>query len=184
MDGGGQESRLRAGRTENVAGIVGMAKALGLARARAREEASRLEPLRDFLIEGVLREEPRARLDRPSRKEIATRRLLRPAPRCNADGTPSIARSLWDWRFFWVCLYLLGFGAVSRADSDGSIPPTQAAAASASRLEAAPRGSNSTTSSRNLACSVATLIGMAPVLSVIHGGTTGGGPPKNRSRDR
>ena len=61
MDGGSQESRLRAG-TENVAGIVGMGKALELARGRASGEASRLDQLRDFLIGKVLEEEPRAQL--------------------------------------------------------------------------------------------------------------------------
>ncbi len=51
--GGGQESRMRSG-TENVAGIVGLAKALDIAATDRAVEAARLVPLRDMLISGIM----------------------------------------------------------------------------------------------------------------------------------
>lgn len=50
--GGGQEHRLRSG-TENVAGIVGFAKAFELAQADREAEGNRLAALRDMLIAGI-----------------------------------------------------------------------------------------------------------------------------------
>ena len=55
--GGGQENGLRSG-TENVSGIVGMAKAAELAQAEMETESKRLIALRDKLIDGVLDEIP------------------------------------------------------------------------------------------------------------------------------
>ncbi|MFA6429425.1 MAG: aminotransferase class V-fold PLP-dependent enzyme [Patescibacteria group bacterium] len=52
--GGGQERNLRSG-TENVPGIVGMAKALELLEEGREAENVRLTTLRDRLIEGLLR---------------------------------------------------------------------------------------------------------------------------------
>jgi cysteine desulfurase len=60
--GGGQEAGLRAG-TENVAGIVGFARALELAVAELPEEAARLGALRDRLEASVLAEIPRTRIN-------------------------------------------------------------------------------------------------------------------------
>lgn len=51
--GGGQEINLRAG-TENVAGIVGLAKALTIAQAEKEKEVARLIPLRDKLMDGIM----------------------------------------------------------------------------------------------------------------------------------
>lgn len=51
--GGGQERGLRSG-TENVPGIVGLAKAFELAQADKEAENARLSALRDRLIEGLL----------------------------------------------------------------------------------------------------------------------------------
>lgn len=52
--GGGQEFGLRSG-MENVAGIVGLAKALEVSVGKIGSERDRLEKLRDKLIEGVLK---------------------------------------------------------------------------------------------------------------------------------
>lgn len=53
VQGGGQEKGLRPG-SENVPGIVGMAKAAELAQAEMADEAKRLVGLRDRLVKGVL----------------------------------------------------------------------------------------------------------------------------------
>lgn len=53
ISGGGQERRRRAG-TENVAGIVGMAKALQLAEEQRPSYAAHCASLRDRLAEGLL----------------------------------------------------------------------------------------------------------------------------------
>ncbi len=62
MFGGSQERGVRPG-TENVAGIVGLAAALALAQADREAESSRLVPLRDKLIRGVLEAIPKTRLN-------------------------------------------------------------------------------------------------------------------------
>ncbi len=51
--GGPQERGIRPG-TENIAGIVGMARALELVQAQKESETKRLTALRDQLIDGVL----------------------------------------------------------------------------------------------------------------------------------
>jgi cysteine desulfurase len=53
MYGGGQERSLRPG-TENVAGIVGFARAVELSATRRKEESARQTALRDQLIDGIL----------------------------------------------------------------------------------------------------------------------------------
>ena len=60
--GGGQERKRRPG-TENVAGIVGLGKALELAAADLDEAGFRLAKLRDRLLRGVLDKIPRVRLN-------------------------------------------------------------------------------------------------------------------------
>ena len=57
IDGGGQEGGLRAG-TENVAGIVGMAKAVELLQRRGEEDRKKLAELGKRLISGVLERIP------------------------------------------------------------------------------------------------------------------------------
>ncbi len=52
IHGGAQERRRRAG-TENVAGIVGLAKAFELAQKECKEENERLIKLRDGLLQGL-----------------------------------------------------------------------------------------------------------------------------------
>ncbi|ABB15341.1 cysteine desulfurase NifS [Carboxydothermus hydrogenoformans] len=61
-NGGGQERKRRPG-TENVAGIVGLGKAIELAVAEMPEESARLTKLRDKLIKGVLERIPYVRLN-------------------------------------------------------------------------------------------------------------------------
>jgi len=52
LRGGGQESKKRSG-TQNVAGVVGMAKALEIMLARQAEEEPRMRAQKDRIIEGV-----------------------------------------------------------------------------------------------------------------------------------
>lgn len=62
IDGGGQESRRRAG-TENVAGIAGMGLALELATASLEGKMEHERKLRDYVISRVLKNIPEARLN-------------------------------------------------------------------------------------------------------------------------
>ncbi len=61
IHGGGQERERRSG-TENVAGAVGLARALELADAERVDAAARVSAMRDELITGVLERVPTARL--------------------------------------------------------------------------------------------------------------------------
>jgi cysteine desulfurase len=61
IHGGGQEFGKRAG-TENVAGIMGLAKALEIATADIPGKIAKLTPLRDRLIDGIL-QIPQTRLN-------------------------------------------------------------------------------------------------------------------------
>ncbi len=60
---GGQQERGRRATTENVAGIVGFAKAAELANAEREAEHDRQEKLRDHAIERILAEIPHAKLN-------------------------------------------------------------------------------------------------------------------------
>ena len=62
IHGGGQERGKRAG-TENVAGIVGMAKAAELAHANMKRRIQKEIMLRNYMIERVLHEIPNVRLN-------------------------------------------------------------------------------------------------------------------------
>ena len=62
--GGGQEDGYRSG-TENLPGIVGMGVAAELVRREWQEESRRLAPLRDQLVDGLLRLLPEAVLTGP-----------------------------------------------------------------------------------------------------------------------
>ncbi len=62
IHGGGQESGLRSG-TENVPGIVGFGKACELASKRLSQYQEQMIDLRDYLIQKVLNEIPRSRLN-------------------------------------------------------------------------------------------------------------------------
>lgn len=63
IHGGGQERGRRAG-TENIAGIVGLGKAMELATSNVEEHAKKLTILRDKLIDGLLKV-PHSRLNGP-----------------------------------------------------------------------------------------------------------------------
>lgn len=62
QSGGGQERQRRAG-TENVAGIVGAAVALGVAEQQREANSARCAALRDRLVSGVLSRIPDARFN-------------------------------------------------------------------------------------------------------------------------
>ena len=62
MHGGAQERAQRAG-TENLAGIVGMGKAIELATQNLEANAARMTRLRDKLIDSILAEIPEVRLN-------------------------------------------------------------------------------------------------------------------------
>lgn len=70
ITGGGQEFGLRAG-TENIAGIVGFAKALQLAESRKKSETLRLAKLRDHAIKRLLNEIPNTILNGSHEHRIA-----------------------------------------------------------------------------------------------------------------
>ncbi len=69
IHGGGQESGKRAG-TENVAGIVGMAKALSIAHTEMQRKQKEETALRNFFIREVLREIPDVRLNGHAEKRL------------------------------------------------------------------------------------------------------------------
>lgn len=63
IHGGGQERNRRAG-TENIAGIVGLGKAIEMATENLDEHIAKMSKLRDKLIDGIL-EVPYSRLNGP-----------------------------------------------------------------------------------------------------------------------
>jgi cysteine desulfurase len=67
IHGGGHENGLRAG-TENVAGMIGLAKALELAKKEKIKESARLKKLREYMIKRIEKEIPKVILN-GSRKE-------------------------------------------------------------------------------------------------------------------
>ncbi len=69
IHGGQQERGKRAG-TENLAGIIGFAKATELAIAEQEEEAQRQAKLRDHAIERILNEIPHTRLNGHATKRL------------------------------------------------------------------------------------------------------------------
>lgn len=67
--GGGQEFGVRAG-TENVAAIVGLAKALEVAQRSKEKDSQRILELREYLIDGILKEIPKTRLNGSREKRL------------------------------------------------------------------------------------------------------------------
>ena len=62
INGGAQEKTQRAG-TENMASIVGLGKAIEIAEANVEQHNEYLIPLRDHMIERILKEIPHSRLN-------------------------------------------------------------------------------------------------------------------------
>ena len=62
IHGGAQEKRRRAG-TENIAGIVGLGKAIELANEEIEQNATKVSALRDKLINGILEKIPYSKLN-------------------------------------------------------------------------------------------------------------------------
>lgn len=69
IHGGGQERNRRAG-TENIAGIVGLGKAIELSMNEMDEEVARLTALRDKLTNGILEKIPHAKLNGHPEKRL------------------------------------------------------------------------------------------------------------------
>ena len=69
IHGGGQEKGKRAG-TENVAGIVGMAKALAIANQDMERKMKEITNLRNYFVKRVLQEIPNVRLNGHARKRL------------------------------------------------------------------------------------------------------------------
>jgi cysteine desulfurase len=110
--GGGQESGLRSG-TENVAGAVGLAKALEIAVQKREKESKRLTNLRNYAIVKIGKEIPNSSLNGdlenrlPSNINIC---LVPPKPLAKEDS------SKFDSEFLVIKLDTLGF-AVSAASA-------------------------------------------------------------------
>lgn len=62
QDGGDQEYKIRAG-THNVTGIVGLGKAIELVQKKQPQESKKVQVLRDYMIEKILREIPQTHLN-------------------------------------------------------------------------------------------------------------------------
>lgn len=67
---GGQQERGRRAGTENVPGIVGIAKACEIAMTEMEERMKKETELRDYLIERILKEIPYTRLNGHSKKRL------------------------------------------------------------------------------------------------------------------
>ena len=62
IEGGAQEKRKRAG-TENIAGIVGLSKALEIANAEMEEKSAYLKKMQSYIIENIEKRIPYCRLN-------------------------------------------------------------------------------------------------------------------------
>jgi cysteine desulfurase len=69
IHGGGQERKRRAG-TENIAGIVGLGKAIELATSDIPGHNAKIKAMRDRLIKGVLEKIPNSRLNGHPEKRL------------------------------------------------------------------------------------------------------------------
>ncbi len=109
MDGGAQERGKRAG-TENVASIVGLAKAMEIACSTIEERAARLTPMRDKLIAGLSKIE---------------RSHLNGDPRCRLPGNVSFCFEGVEGESMLLLLDMNGISASSgSACTSGSLDPS------------------------------------------------------------
>jgi len=69
IHGGGHEDSLRAG-TENIPGIVALAKALTLAEKEKKKESARLNKLRNYMIKKIKKEIPRVLLNGSAKERL------------------------------------------------------------------------------------------------------------------
>ena len=69
LDGGGQEKNHRAG-TENVAGIIGMSKAVEIAMSNMADRTEKEIKLRDYIIDRILKEIPYTKLNGDKNKRL------------------------------------------------------------------------------------------------------------------
>ncbi|HHX58151.1 MAG TPA: aminotransferase class V-fold PLP-dependent enzyme [Candidatus Moranbacteria bacterium] len=69
LDGGGQEKNLVSG-TENVPAIIGLAKAVQLAKQNREQENARLSKLRDYLFNEIQKNIPKVRLNGHAKKRL------------------------------------------------------------------------------------------------------------------
>jgi len=69
IHGGGHENNLRAG-TENIPGIVALAKALEIAEKEKKKENARLKILRDYMIKKIKKEIPKVILNGSAKKRL------------------------------------------------------------------------------------------------------------------
>ena len=117
--GGGQEKNRRAG-TENVAGVVGMAKALELAYAELDARNAHACDLRDRLLDGIPERVPHVHVTGPS--DLSTTRaeqLLRLLRVPRRRGDPHRARPRRRRRLQRQRLHQRLAGAVARAHGAG-----------------------------------------------------------------
>ena len=90
IHGGGQEGRRRAG-TENIAGIVGLGKAIELATADIEGHNRKIRALRDRLMKGILDKIPNSHLNgHPEKRLVGNINISLQIHRRGRD--PSLAR--------------------------------------------------------------------------------------------
>ncbi|MGH9395417.1 MAG: cysteine desulfurase family protein [Terriglobia bacterium] len=108
---GGHHERDRRPGTENVAGIVGLGKAAELALAHWRDEAARLESLRDRLEAGILQSIPFSTVNGDRRRRV--------------PSTSSLSFEFIDGESFVIAADLRGLAcSTGSACSSGSLEPS------------------------------------------------------------
>jgi cysteine desulfurase len=123
MHGGHHERDRRPG-TENVAGIVGLGAAAELAGAHLREEAARLETLRDRLEQGILAAVPQVTVNGDRTRRVPT--------------TLNLAFDYVEGEGFVIAMDLRGIAcSTGAACSSGSLEPSHVLSAIGLRPEQA-----------------------------------------------
>lgn len=108
---GGAQERARRGGTENVAGIVGLGKAIEMATADMDKHIARVSALRDRLIDGILARIPETRLNGPRE--------------CRLPGNVNISVRYIEGEALLLSLDLAGIaGSSGSACTSGSLDPS------------------------------------------------------------